>query len=368
MITLYGLQSLSKTPDFEGISNLERFIVEGCPLLEEIHPSFGRLENLLYVKIQNCGNLKMLPSITRSMKLETVIVTNCLLVYNLSNVQNMENSLPHNINHIGLRFISECLTKMDLSYCNLGDGDIGVWELPNLQELNLEGNRFTRLSFSHLRLPRLKWLNVSFCFNLVELSKLPSSISVVIADGCISLETFGDISNCKWLWNVSLWGENKLGTLCGDILLKSMLQGNARDYFISMRLLYAGIDIWRRLSVRWVNELKTCKMQLPYDWYNGFSGILMFFRSDDVYSDIKITIKQGLDKDFQSQIWRESNESHEFRFRAVLVPNDDWMQTKKPTTDSSEFWDENELSKVKTFEVQHDSDSSVDILWKFSAH
>nr|KAJ0189371.1 hypothetical protein LSAT_V11C800408380 [Lactuca sativa] len=114
--------------------------------------------------------------------------------------------------------------------CNLADGDItpaSLWELPNLQELNPQGNRFIRLNFSLLQLPWLKYLNISSCYHLVELPDLPSSIAVVKADWCRSLESFGNISNCKWLWKVSLLGKNKLGLLGGDILLNSML----RDMF-----------------------------------------------------------------------------------------------------------------------------------------
>ncbi|KAL4592894.1 hypothetical protein LXL04_005901 [Taraxacum kok-saghyz] len=49
---------------------------------------------------------------------------------------------------------------------------------------------------------------LSFRGEDVELSDLPSSIAVVTADCCSSLESFGDISNFKWLWNVSFEGCN----------------------------------------------------------------------------------------------------------------------------------------------------------------
>jgi len=107
----------------------------------------------------------------------------------------------------------------------MGDNYIGsaVWELPNLEEPVLQGNKFTQLDFSVLRLPRLKMLNVMDCTYLVEFTGLPSSIVVVQADYCSSLESFGDITNCKWLWRVSVLRNNKLGPHEGDILLDSML-------------------------------------------------------------------------------------------------------------------------------------------------
>ncbi|KAL7589700.1 hypothetical protein Lser_V15G37388 [Lactuca serriola] len=273
------------------------------------------------------------------------------------------------------------------------------WELPNLLELDLEGNGFVRLDFSLLLLPRLKRLNVSWCKELVELTKLPSSIAVIIAGWCYSLERFGDISNCKWLWQVSVWGY----TLCGDILLNSMLQGNAKDYFISINL--SGVDIWRRESILWVEWVKTYNMLLPHDWYDHFSGILMFVKPDVIFEGFPdITIKLGVRKIFQSELGQESNETLEthydqifvgyvsfsslrharclnstynmilfscnedfygngHRFRVVLVPRDDQVQTPKVPRDCSEFWD-GEFDYRKTFIIQHDSNSSIKILWK----
>ncbi|KAL7587243.1 hypothetical protein Lser_V15G37377 [Lactuca serriola] len=406
IIGLTFMRNLMKTPDFEGLPNLERFMVDGSALLEEIHPSFGHLEKLVYVAIEGCYNLKMLPHITRSKKLETIVLSKCEIVFNHSKMeQNMENFVPDNMNHIGLWFSCGWLKKLDLGWCNLADGHMirstAVWELPNLEKLDLKGNRFVQLNFSLLQLPRLKWLDVSYCFNLVELLELPSSIAAVLADGCMSLETFGDISNCKWLWKVALWGDNKLGPLDGDILLNSMLKGNAKYYFINVKL--NCMDIWRGPSVVWVKWVKTYNMLLPHDWYNHFSGILMFFQNKRFNGNPHITINLGVHDIFQS----ESNETLEAhseettyvgyvsfsslsrnitclkstynfisfssedgsmyadscRFRVVLIPKGDPMQTTKVTIDSSEFWDKKDING-KTFTIEHDSNSSIKILWR----
>ncbi|XP_023764577.2 TMV resistance protein N, partial [Lactuca sativa] len=382
MIELHELKTLIKTPDFGGLPNLERFMVYLCFHLEEIHPSFGHLEKLAFVEIDYSRNLKMPPDISRSKELETLTLSG---------------------------FSSGCLRKLDLSQCNLGDGDIRSavgWELPNLQQLSLEGNGFVRLSFRFFRLPRLKCLNVSYSYDLVELSELPSSVAVVLADDCTSLETLGDISNCKWLWKVSLlWGEK----LAGDIILDSMLRGNAKDYFISINL--SNMDIWSGPSALWVDLVKNYNMSLPHDWYNHFSGILMFFQSNkNFYSDPNIAIKVGVHENFQCELGQKSNETLKthnpdtyvgyvsfsslrhtgclnsiykiisfsldpeglygdgYMFRAVLVPKDDTVQTTKVTTDSSEFWDEEELYERKTFTIQHDSNSSVEFLWHPFSH
>ncbi|XP_023764586.1 disease resistance protein Roq1 isoform X1 [Lactuca sativa] len=408
MINLEHLRNLIKTPDFNGLPNLERLMVYDSPLLEEIHPSFGQSENLVCVEIRSCDNLQMLPPITQMKHLETLVLSGCSTVNNLSKIQqNMEKFVPQNMNYIGLWFSSECLRKLDLRWFKLADGVIGspaVWELPNLQELNLTGNSFVRLNFSLLRVPQLQYLNISQCYNLVELSDLPSSIAVVIADGCRSLETLGDISNCKCLWKVSLSEENNLGPHFGDMLLDSMLQGNAKHYFINITI--SDIDIWMGLPVVWVDWVKTYNMFLPHDWYNHFSGILMFVKSEAIYMEINISMKHGLEEDFQSQLSKESNErpdahsretcvgyvsfrslrhsgcldstyntisfslcneylyGYGCRFRAILVPKDDPMQT----ADSSEFWDAEEVYERRVFTIQHDANSSIEILWRPVCH
>ncbi|XP_052622396.1 disease resistance protein Roq1-like [Lactuca sativa] len=279
ILELVRLNKLIMTPDFDRIPNLERLILRGCQRLKKIHPSIGNLERLIFLCIEFCSGLKIFPPIKRLRKLETLSLSDCPKLFKLLGIQQKMNGLLHlhsNIsgkevasykkyssnfvvtcwtcgdtkirnpvedlidveeccleepclprnNNTVLRFFPRGLRKLNLRYCNLGDKDIesAVWEFPNLEELNLKGNHFSRLSFSRWRLPQLKWLDVSWCQLLVELWDLPSSIAVVIADYCFSLESFGDISNCKWLWKVSLCGGNKLGPLVGDILLDSMLQ------------------------------------------------------------------------------------------------------------------------------------------------
>ena len=233
---LDSLYNLIKIPDFAGVTKLETFKLHKCPCLEEIQPSIGCLESLVYLSIQDCPRLRKFPSITRISKLETLVLFNCdkleiisegmdkvphlhldnsgKEVASCSSPHGVECCLPHyNLNYRRLHFSHSALRKLDLRRCCLKDKEIDsdVWELPNLEELDLSRNPLiSQLDFSILQLPRLKWLDVSYCSGLKELSELPSSIAIVIADSCDSLESFRDISNCKWLWHVSLAGKNKL--------------------------------------------------------------------------------------------------------------------------------------------------------------
>ncbi|GKB49801.1 TMV resistance protein N-like protein [Tanacetum coccineum] len=241
-IKICDLHYLITTPDVTGLPNLERFYISSCDSLEEIHSSIGRSESLVYLHITSCKNLVIVPPITRSNKLETLLIENNTKLFNVSEIRREEvasdkdcctnrfvsyltccysnlgepdeaevdeqfssgePSLRHNICYISSH---KRLTSLSLIECKLGDDDLGsvVGELPNLQKLDLTRNYFSRIDFRLLKLPRLKYLRVSGCWNLVELLQLPSSIAVLIAESCRWLESIGDISNCKWLWKVSL--------------------------------------------------------------------------------------------------------------------------------------------------------------------
>ncbi|XP_076952317.1 disease resistance protein Roq1-like [Bidens hawaiensis] len=241
MIKLQTLDNLTMTPDFGGLPNLEKFMLLDAWSLKELHPSIEGLERLVYLSVEICYNFMKFPPVSVIKKLETLIISSCnklsksrkeiscfeqyhknIFVKCMScwcgnaNDNELKDDveeplLLHKVrNHIGLQFISTCLRKLILRHCNLGHEDIDydVWDVPNLQELDLSINAFSRLDFNILKLPRLKWLDVSECNSLVELSGLPSSIASLRADWCDSLKMVGDTSNCKWLWNVSFFGRN----------------------------------------------------------------------------------------------------------------------------------------------------------------
>ncbi|CAH1430635.1 unnamed protein product [Lactuca virosa] len=423
MMELYELDNLIMTPNFDGIPYLERFKLWRCGKLEEIHSSFGRLDRLVCLSIGFCMGIKRFPSITRLKKLETLSFTVSRGVFKLSKIQEkIDNFLGEkdmssgvwelsNLNHIKLCFFRRDLKELDLSWCNLGDEDMSyaIWELPNLQKLNLSDNKFSRLDFSLIRTPLLKFLDVSNCACLVELSNLPSSIAVVEAYCCTSLKTFGSISNCKWLWKLSLRGVYNLSPLLGYMLLDSMLKGNAiEDHLMSVILDY---EIPKEfVHVGRLFRGNTFRMRLPDDWYNHFSGFLIHVVTHEGYPNIKITIKEVKPNDdlpFKVLRWYESNKGidrcwistyvgyvsinslrpttclnstynvisislHQSgtasgaanRIGVSLVPKKRCKDDPVKTSDSSEFWNEKDKSKP-TFAIKRGSkSSSIKILWQ----
>ncbi|CAI9297052.1 unnamed protein product [Lactuca saligna] len=370
---------------------LQKQLWEGCKSLQEIDPSIGYLKKLVCLSIEGCPSLEMFPPIWGIEKLETLSFAKHheFLGFPEIQQQKMENS-PHldldnsgnevssNIESYSNYFVIcwrcgcsnlpgvECcvqepglcgnitlgffhnlqelrlLRKLDLSMCHLGDEDIGsdVLEFPNLQQLSLSENKFSRLYFSQLRLPRLKWLDVSWCVGLVEVSDLPSSIAVVIADGCRSLESLGDISSCKWLWKLSLNGKNEIDPLVGEILLDSMFQipkGFVGSPFkgktFTKRLPHVKwgnllppdfltddgkIDLHRLADVKY--DAYVFRRRLPNDWCDDYCGFLMRIVTKGTEMCIDINMKQEPDQeDSRFEIWQESNEAPEPEYDGALM-------------------------------------------------
>ncbi|KAJ0545027.1 putative leucine-rich repeat domain superfamily [Helianthus annuus] len=186
------------------------------------------------------------------------------------------------------------LRKLNLSFCKLGDEDFpsSICELVNLQVLDLRGNYFSRLHFSLSRTPNLKVLNLSCCESHVELPDLPSSIAILKANICSSLESLGYISNYKWLWKVSLWNSNKLPRR--ERVLHSMLQGNAvENRFMSLTL--PG-----RQPEMFCNTTTFITLQLPPNWNSEFTGFLVSAENYLWKDECVIVIKQEMSMDPQT--------------------------------------------------------------------
>lgn len=83
------------------------------------------------------------------------------------------------------------LTELDLSYRGLPEvaTSIDFGNLSSLQKLNLSGSNFFNLPFGIGRLPKLEELSVMDCENLLSISGIPSSVGVLNACNCKSLET-----------------------------------------------------------------------------------------------------------------------------------------------------------------------------------
>ncbi|KAJ0575694.1 putative leucine-rich repeat domain superfamily [Helianthus annuus] len=396
-------KSLITIPDFEGLPCLERLILWGCESLEEIHPSIGHHKRLVFVEMSGCSRPKRFPPIIHMKKLETLKLRFCQQLQQVPDIQsNMDSLVTLDLHDTGIEIIppsvglfctnlvsfdlSYCrklkriegnfhllkslnltsctglqsfhqdgsvslklpqfprfLRKLDLSWCKLGDGDIpsDICELLNLQLLDLRRNLFSRLPSGISQLPGLKLLNLSHCWNLVELPDLPSSIAILKADGCDSLEIArGDLSycKCKWLWKVSLWRR------ANKRVLLSMLEENAvKDRFMSvLRPNVQPSSIYTKLVT----------LQLPHNWYSGFSGFLLSLRGRDChYGRHRIVIKQEMSTDHPEEFgedWEQCKfgEDHSEKFNNDLGPYDSESVGMGYSHESDEDWEQCKYERV----------------------
>ncbi|KAJ0900153.1 putative TIR domain, P-loop containing nucleoside triphosphate hydrolase [Helianthus annuus] len=420
ILNLRSSLNLIKTPDFEGLPCLERLILWGCKSLEEIHPSIGHHKRLVYVDIGYCKKLKRFPPIIHMKKLETLNLISCHELQQFPDMQsNMDSLVTLDLSDTSIEIIppsvgrfctnlvsfnlSDCprlkriegnfhllrslkdldlsfckglsfqhdgsvslpqfprfLRKLDLRNCKLGDGDIPsdiFCELSNLQLLDLSQNNFSRLPSGISRLPCLKLLNLSLCWDLVELPDLPTT--------------------------------NKR-------VLLSMLQEHAvkEDRFMSVSSPNVQpSSIYTRLVT----------LQLPHNWYSDFRGFLLSLRAPNSHSDTyRIVIKMSTDH--SEKIDKDCREPYKYErvgyvpfsslrhipwFNPTYTQNISFQITDKfgftertglnvelvrrkskigdlneHPIDYSECWDE-EYKDRKTFEITYASKTSgIEILWK----
>ncbi|KAK3188702.1 hypothetical protein Dsin_028263 [Dipteronia sinensis] len=244
IIKLSHSRNLIRTPDFVGVPNLERLILEGCTNLYEVHSSIGDLKRLVFLNLKDCRNLRSLPSTISGWKsLEVLLLLGCskldklpenlgdlecleeldvgqtavteapLSVVRLKNLKKLsfrgckgQMSKPWNWlkcllpvevpNSLSFSLPSQLaglwsLTQLDLSDCNLSNGaipiDLGL--LSALRFLNLSKNDFVSLPESINQLSNLQDLKVEYCQNLQALPELPSSIERLSTNNCSSLAT-----------------------------------------------------------------------------------------------------------------------------------------------------------------------------------
>ena len=152
---------------------------------------------------------------------------------------------------------------------------------------------------------------------------------------------------------------------------------------------------------------RTCTLHLQDDWCNDFRGFLICIVAKIRYfSHINIVIKQETNEDHPSELWQESHEGPDPKYDETrkyvgyvsfsslgllnslyniisfsidlmylgevydgetylgveLVPKKSKVDEVQ-ATDCSEFWDK-EREDTATFTIQHDSKSSIKIIWR----
>ena len=231
-------QKLIKIPDLSGASKLEKLIIQNCTRLYKIHASVGDLKKLVQLDLKGCKNLSSLPNTTCSlMSLKTLNLCDCSRLVKLQeNLGNLEGLKELNVSGTAIRLslslknlknlsigghafllfknllnfpllqrrspdpmamsrlmcvlsCLSCLTKLNLSYCNLREVPNVIGCFSSLRGLDLSGNSFVCLPKNISQLSKLDYICLCGCTDLQLLPELPLNISHVDVQGCTSLET-----------------------------------------------------------------------------------------------------------------------------------------------------------------------------------
>ncbi|KAJ0816912.1 putative P-loop containing nucleoside triphosphate hydrolase, leucine-rich repeat domain superfamily [Helianthus annuus] len=298
VLELVGMKKLFRTPDFDGLPCLQKLTLFGCPKLEEIHQSLGSHKSVQYVRVDLCTKLRMFPTIVHMENLKTLKINSCRNIVVFPKIVKTR------------RQFLRSLPKLDLYACHFKYAEIpsSITELSSLQELSLRFNDFSRLDFSLSQLTRLKLLDLSYCEKLLELPELPSSLTILKAECCESITTFGDChKHCRWLCLVSL----KYGSITSDghKLLESMLEVclAIENHYMVLQLTGAKIAMGNTPLLRG----SKCTLQLPENWCNDYSGFLMCAILPSFYIGLTVRISKSDETngmDSQSDVfWEESD-------------------------------------------------------------
>ncbi|KAM7461504.1 hypothetical protein LguiA_029625 [Lonicera macranthoides] len=230
-LNLSHSQSLVETPNFTGLSNLQRLILKGCIRLLEICDTIGKLENLALLNLENCKSLKKFPNIVMLKSLQTLVLDGCsnvhefpldmknkdsLKVLNVNEVAVNPSTSTHrdhvklwhkkilpwvskpilkNPQHIRVSFPCS-LVRLSLQNCGLSDDDfpLDFSNLSMLANLDLSYNQFRHLPLCFGRnLSMLEELDLSF----TKLRHLPLCV------GSFRKLSTLDLTSCEELHSIS---------------------------------------------------------------------------------------------------------------------------------------------------------------------
>ncbi|GMY19743.1 TMV resistance protein N-like [Fagus crenata] len=204
-IDLAYSSNLIITPDFTGVPNLEKLVLEWCINLRELHPSIGTLQKLSLLDLKYCKKLIHLPSKFEMKSLVTLKLSGCSKVKKIPEfVEKMKclqklhldgtgiTELPSSVGHLtslSLLNLSRCknlvclpsticslklLESLYLRGCSKFDNLVeNIGNVDGLKELYLSGTAIKELPASVERFTCLTYLTLSDCKNLVC---LPSTI------------------------------------------------------------------------------------------------------------------------------------------------------------------------------------------------
>ncbi|XP_034675392.1 disease resistance protein RPV1-like isoform X2 [Vitis riparia] len=189
LLNLTNCKRLASLPEsICKLTSLQTLNLSGCSQLKKLPDDLGSLQSLLKLYVDGTAIQEVPPSITLLPSLEVLSLSGCK--GGESKSRNLVFAFLSSPTEYWLGLHS--LKDLNLSDSNLLEGALpsDLRFLPSLESLDLSRNNFITMPASLSQLPRLKKLMLAYCKSLQSLPELPSSIEILYADHCTSLETF----------------------------------------------------------------------------------------------------------------------------------------------------------------------------------
>ncbi|XP_044504317.1 disease resistance protein RPV1-like isoform X1 [Mangifera indica] len=161
----------------QSLSKLERLNLADCWRLKSLPSSIGKLKSLKYVNLSGCWKLNSLPD----------------------EIGNLEALIELDASGSGIREVAplsglQCLKYLNLFDCGITELPSSLGQLTSLESLNTGRNKFESIPASIINLSNLSRLRLWDCDVLKSLPELPSSIQLIEAWNCKSLELLCGLS------------------------------------------------------------------------------------------------------------------------------------------------------------------------------
>nr|CAN82897.1 hypothetical protein VITISV_026993 [Vitis vinifera] len=299
---------LTETPDFSSVTNLNSLILDGCTQLCKIHPSLGDLDKLTWLSLENCINLEHFPGISQLVSLETLILSGCSKLEKFLDIsQHMPclrqlyldgtaiTELPSSIDYATkleildlrncrkLRSLPSSICKLTLLWC------LSLSGCSDLGKCEVNSGNLDALPGTLDQLCSLKMLFLQNCWSLRALPALPSSLVILNASNCESLEDISPQSvfslcrgsifrNCSKLTKFQSRMERDLQSMAAKVdqeKWRSTFEEQNSEVDVQFSTVFpgSGIPDWfKHRSKRW----RKIDMKVSPNWYtSNFLGFAL---------------------------------------------------------------------------------------------
>ncbi|XP_028801901.1 TMV resistance protein N [Neltuma alba] len=238
------------------LENLEYLRLDQCTMLRNLPHSIGHLKSLYDLRMPETGLTELPESFGMLTSLQTLKMAN-----------KSENNLLQDSSVISSFFCNMMFLNYLDARCWRISGKIpdDFENLSSLETLNLSQNKFHSLPSSLAGLSILKKLSLQNCIELVSLPALPSSLIELNAANCCTLQSIHDLSNLTNLQDLNFTNCEKLVDIPGLERL-----GSLRKLFFG-GCVTCSYTIRKRLSKVALRNLRNLSMpatRLP-PWFSG---------------------------------------------------------------------------------------------------